>query len=352
MDSRVTVIVPTYNAEIKFLARCLSSVFAQSYEKIEILVCDDGSKDECSTAIDTLASRDCRCRVLHLPHLGVSSARNAGIEASQSEWIAFVDDDDEVSPYFVQEAVDLAQKENADFVAGNLERLWNGDKPHQWNTADINCPHTLMSDKVILDAYRKQYLSFLDVKKEGVPKVFSRGPVVKLYKRNLIGDIRFNPSIAQGEDALFNFQYLGRCSRAVQSQHVWYRYYQYLYSSAHSSDIELRKKGLDAISELTINPSFENARLAFECNFVIDSAEMVSKHCQGGVVQHIRATSAALQNLSQDRCFARLDLKEFRASTYRTLNYWLCSRENFCAAASAIYFKEIMNKYINGKRLL
>lgn len=340
MNSVVSIIVPTYNAGVDNLARCIASVLAQSHDNIEVLICDDGSKEECAAAMDEIASWDSRCRVLHLPHAGVSATRNAGIEASRGDWLAFVDDDDEVAPYFVREALEIALRGNADFIAGDVERPWVGDMPHDWGHESADRSYVLLEDKKQLDAYRAQYLSFLDSNLKGVPRVLSRGPVVKLYKRSLIDDARFNPLIAQGEDALFNFQYLGKCSRIIQAQSIWYRYWQYLSSSTHAVNLELRKQGLTAVHTTSVDSRFINARRAFEYHLATEGAEMVMKHCEGGFSQRVGETSSALQELSQGGCFAGLDLREFAISAYRASLYRLCHQKRYRVAAVAMVLKE------------
>ena len=94
--SLISVIVPVYNVE-KYLEACIDSILQQTYEKIEIILVDDGSTDSCGKICDEYASKDSRLKVLHKGNGGLSSARNAGIKVATGEWITFIDSDDYIS---------------------------------------------------------------------------------------------------------------------------------------------------------------------------------------------------------------------------------------------------------------
>lgn len=93
----ISVIVPVYNVE-KYLHRCVDSILNQTYENLEILLVDDGSTDGSGAICDEYAQRDSRVRVIHKENGGLSSARNAGIDAAKGEYLAFVDSDDWIEP--------------------------------------------------------------------------------------------------------------------------------------------------------------------------------------------------------------------------------------------------------------
>lgn len=93
----LSVIVPVYNI-MEYLPRCVQSLRCQTYRNLEILLVDDGSTDGTAQLCDRLAAEDNRIRVLHKANGGTSSARNAGIEKAQGEFLGFVDSDDYVEP--------------------------------------------------------------------------------------------------------------------------------------------------------------------------------------------------------------------------------------------------------------
>lgn len=88
-----SVIIPVYNVE-KYLPQCVESVLRQSFEKIEVILVDDGSPDNCPAICDEFANKDSRVRVIHKQNGGLSDARNYGIRAAQGEYLLFLDSDD------------------------------------------------------------------------------------------------------------------------------------------------------------------------------------------------------------------------------------------------------------------
>jgi hypothetical protein len=100
----VSVILPTWN-RASTTATAVASVQAQSYERWELLIADDGSTDDTALVLESLAERDDRVRVLSLPHAGVSAARNAALRAAQGEYVAFLDSDKEWEPEFLRTMV-------------------------------------------------------------------------------------------------------------------------------------------------------------------------------------------------------------------------------------------------------
>ncbi len=93
MQPAFSIIVPVYNAE-KTLQRCVDSILAQTFEDFELILINDGSKDQSGDICDEYAAKDSRVKTVHKTNGGVSSARNAGLRIAQGEYIAFIDSDD------------------------------------------------------------------------------------------------------------------------------------------------------------------------------------------------------------------------------------------------------------------
>ena len=93
MEKLVSVIIPAYNIE-RYISRCLDSIMAQTYNNLEIIVIDDGSKDQTAEILDDYQKRDSRIIVVHKENGGVSSARNNGLDIATGDYISFVDGDD------------------------------------------------------------------------------------------------------------------------------------------------------------------------------------------------------------------------------------------------------------------
>lgn len=131
MDKKplISVIVPVYKVE-DYLARCVDSLLAQTYENLEIILVDDGSPDRCGAICDDYAARDVRIRVVHKPNGGLSSARNAGIDIARGAYLGFVDSDDWVDVHTYEWMMDMALSEDVKLVcAGRWDySSWTGEK--------------------------------------------------------------------------------------------------------------------------------------------------------------------------------------------------------------------------------
>lgn len=111
----VTVVLPVYNVE-KYLDRAMESVVGQTYEKLEIILVDDGSTDSSSQMCDKWAERDERVKVIHKSNEGLGMARNTGMENAAGEYICFFDSDDYIAEDTIEKAMSAARDCNADVV--------------------------------------------------------------------------------------------------------------------------------------------------------------------------------------------------------------------------------------------
>ena len=126
MQDLITLIVPIYMVET-YLDRCITSLVTQTYKNLEIILVDDGSKDNCPALCDEWAKKDERIRVIHRENGGLSAARNSGIDAANGEYLAFVDSDDFVSEEFI-ETLYQACKQTGSQIAQCRYEYVDGDK--------------------------------------------------------------------------------------------------------------------------------------------------------------------------------------------------------------------------------
>ena len=106
----ISVVIPAYNSG-KYIPRAIESVLTQTLKPDEIFIVDDNSTDDTAKIVRQFDS----VRYIHQAHAGASTARNIGIEAATSEWIAFLDADDEWLPEFLHKQIELL-KNNPDLV--------------------------------------------------------------------------------------------------------------------------------------------------------------------------------------------------------------------------------------------
>lgn len=115
----VTVIVPAYNVADE-IDECVSSIVAQSYSALEIILVDDGSTDSTGERCDVWAERDPRIQVIRGPNGGLSVARNKGLDRGSGEFVTFVDADDILAVNHVAHLLDVALRTGARLVSGGL----------------------------------------------------------------------------------------------------------------------------------------------------------------------------------------------------------------------------------------
>ena len=137
--AKVSVIIPVYNLE-KYLAQCLDSILAQTMEDIEIICINDGSTDSSSVLLANYAQFDSRIKIINQQNRGLSASRNAGIEASTTDYVIFVDGDDKAAPIMVEELYRNAVINNSDVVYANS--LWfRPDRNRYFNVDRGIAPH-------------------------------------------------------------------------------------------------------------------------------------------------------------------------------------------------------------------
>lgn len=169
----ISVIVPIYNVK-PYLAKCVKSIFAQSYRDIEILLVDDGSTDGSGALADELAAEDVRATVFHKENGGLSDARNFGLAHCNGEWVSFVDSDDYVSPIYIETLYIAASENGCDIAAIPFGKPFtDGDSCDLVNSSQMVPPPRLLASSSV------QRLMLYQAMDTGAPW--------RLYKKTLLG---------------------------------------------------------------------------------------------------------------------------------------------------------------------
>ena len=171
----VSIILPVYNAQ-NHIARCLESICAQSWQNIEVIVLNDGSKDQSLPVCEAFRAKDERIVLVDKANSGVSDTRNLGLKLASGKYVQFVDSDDYIDPDFARHLMDKP----ASYFYGVL-----------WN---------------------------------------------KLYRRDLLVDhqIQFTSEVRWAEDLVFNMQYLEYANVLVSIPEAGYYYVQNPQSICHT----------------------------------------------------------------------------------------------------------------------
>lgn len=219
--NKVTVIIPTYKPG-NYLWKCLKSMKAQTFPKgdFEVLVVLNGCKEPWKTVVET----DIRniemenIRFIHTNEKGVSNARNIALKEANGEYITFVDDDDFISPQYLEELYRIASPQ----VVSLCYPLSFKDGTEDYEPYSITQDYEKWSKKEVLPYYKARR--------------FFNGPVYKLIHRDIIGERRFDTRFQNGEDSLFMFLISDRLKYIsfTSPKAVYYR--RFRNSSATSSE--------------------------------------------------------------------------------------------------------------------
>ena len=105
MKPKISIIVPVYNTE-KYIRQCLDSILNQTYQNFECLLINDGSSDNSLSIAESFAQNDSRMKVFTKENGGPSSSRNYGLNKVSGEFITFVDADDYIDEYMIENMID------------------------------------------------------------------------------------------------------------------------------------------------------------------------------------------------------------------------------------------------------
>lgn len=204
----VSIIVPVYNIK-EYLPECVNSLLQQTVLDIQILLVDDGATDGSGALCDRYAALDPRVQAIHKENGGLSSARNAGLDAATGEWILFLDGDD----YLLPQAVELLQQTAEAYPDADFVQFHYHETPDSsWQTVEGEGlqPHVVTDTR-----------SFFE-------RLYVLGGVgasacTKLLRRTLFEGLRFQEGIIHEDEELMT-RLLPKCSKGIYTALVLYGY--------------------------------------------------------------------------------------------------------------------------------
>lgn len=212
----ISVIIPVYNME-RFLQRCLDSVCNNTYTNLEIICINDGSKDSSLDILRKYQSKDNRIILIDQKNQKLSAARNAGLNIAKGKWIALIDSDDWIHPKYFEALLTAALNENADISI--CDAIVTSSEENEIEEIDIN--------KLNYRSITKAELNKLHIARS---RVWG-----KLYRKDIIGELRFISGAEPVEDNCFNTMLYSTQMRYCLLDEKLYYYFMRMDSAIHQN---------------------------------------------------------------------------------------------------------------------
>lgn len=215
---KLSIIIPVYNAQ-KYLNKCIDSVLNQTENDIEIILVNDGSKDNSGAICDEYAKKDDRIIIIHQKNQGVSAARNNALAIAKGDFIGFVDSDDYINSEMFEKLLNTAKKDNSDIVMCDALTVYND------GTKETDTITQLPTDSIL-------------TKSTFTPNLLLEmaGSVCRcIYKNHLVksNQIEFPKGIKFSEDRIFNIYAFGFANKISYIKKPFYYRYVNLKSAVH-----------------------------------------------------------------------------------------------------------------------
>ena len=194
----ISVIVPVYNVR-PYLKRCLNSILEQTFTNFELILVNDGSKDGSAFILEEYAKKDNRIRIIHQENMGVSAARNRAIDEAKGDYVTFIDSDDFVEDFYLDHLYQAAVSTGSDITATNFSSFNEERQSFLFYHNKESYFQKIYSVQEWMDlegdTKNNMHLAF----------TFSS---LKLFKRDLFGDIRYPVGRLREDDATIYKLYL------------------------------------------------------------------------------------------------------------------------------------------------
>lgn len=197
-DFLISIVIPVYNAE-KYLEQCLNSIQNQTYKNFEVILVNDGSMDHSESICMDFVKVDTRFKYFTKVNGGASSARNFGLDNVTGDYITFIDADDWVDENHLEVLMNNIKENNSDMAVSSIKKFDN--------VSNFEFRVYSNQEKYLLNYNKLNREEFLVI----LPKLIYASnsykiAVSKLFKKELVTNIRFDESIIYGEDLEFFFK--------------------------------------------------------------------------------------------------------------------------------------------------
>ena len=282
----VSIILPVYNAQ-NHIARCLESICAQSWQNIEVIVLNDGSKDQSLPVCEAFRAKDERIVLVDKANSGVSDTRNLGLKLASGKYVQFVDSDDYIDPDFTEHLVTAAEQNHADLVIAPYKMVIpaGATKPEQ-------VLDKLQDELGVMTVARPPEVREYGFLPAGVytqdefarhlmdkpASYFYGGLWNKLYAHELITAEIMDNGLAYNEDLVANWQIFSAADGCAYVDFAGYHYRQHAASASHRAlppeSIDQQRQAAVFIREHA-SPAIQQSANAFYYEKLVYLASMI-----------------------------------------------------------------------------
>lgn len=241
----LSVIVPVYNVEKRYLGECLDSILGQTYRDFELIIVDDGASDDIRKYLDAYDFRGSDARIIRQSNAGVAVARNKGIDAAEGKYITFIDSDDTIERDCFEGIIGYAEKNATDVLMWGL-KLDFGNRQTGFSPYLCDIPHFTKEQKE--EVQFKTLVGILPFYVCPPASSDAAGSAcAKLYKREFIENhrLRYTPGLKRAEDMEFNL----RVFDAAEHIGYLYRFYYNYRQLDSSATYTYRDGGISVFAE-------------------------------------------------------------------------------------------------------
>ncbi|WP_278933440.1 glycosyltransferase family 2 protein [Megamonas funiformis] len=348
---KVSIVIPVYNTE-KYLVRCLESIINQTYKNLEIILVDDGSKDNSREICIEYANKDKRIVLIQKDNEGQAVARNVGINKSNGLLIMFVDSDDWLDLNCIEICVSrIINNKNIDGVIfPYIREFENISKKNNF----LGRKEFIISGKEMKEKiYRKL---FGPIKKEKAhPDAMNdlNPPWGKLYWKRLLNDIRFTNTniIGTAEDCFFNIEVFYNMNSIIYVPNVYYHYNKINQSSVvhlyNKNLIITRKNFHKYVKKFILDKKLDKEYINALNNRIIFNILDLSRNVMNSN-ESLWKKYFLLRDILKDKEY-KVIFKEF---TFKHLDlkwkiyYFFCKKSFVLGVMTMTFLAEILKKYL------
>ena len=219
----ISVIIPVHNAE-SFLERCINSILTNTYKDLEVILIENGSTDSSRDLCYRLEKENSNVKVIVSEVKGVSNARNLGLVEATGDYVAFVDADDYVSPYYFETLLSCLREHGADFAVCNCEMGESENYPFGAPKGECIC---FDNNEYYRNLYVRDLCNFIV-------------PWAKLIKKQIAASVKFDTELTIYEDRCYISACVSKAEKICFVNEKMYYYYRSEKAISRSADETIR----------------------------------------------------------------------------------------------------------------